>query len=76
MDMNGCKPLFGHNVVVATTVGKEFIGTLEPIPNSLSSVTLRPLPDATAANFPFAINGVNVLDLGVISFMQDLAQPH
>ncbi|MBD5656694.1 MAG: hypothetical protein IAI50_16165 [Candidatus Eremiobacteraeota bacterium] len=76
MDMNGCKPLFGHNVVVATTVGKEFVGTLEPIPGSTSSVTLKPLSDDAASSFAFAINGVDALDIGVISFVQDLAQPH
>jgi len=76
MDMNGCKPLFGHQVVAYTSVGKEFVGTLSQVANSASTVMLAPLPDAVAANYQFAINGVNALDVGVISFMQDLAQPH
>ena len=76
MDMNGCKPLFGHNVVTHTSVGKEFVGTLEPIGNSTSTVMLKPLPADIAANYLFAINGVNALDVGAIVFMQDLGQPH
>jgi len=76
MDIPGLKPLLGHQVVVSTTVGKEFVGILELMPGSSSSVTLLPLPSASASSFQFAINGVNALDLGVIAFVQDLGQPH
>ena len=76
MDLNGCRPLFGHNVVVHTSVGKEFVGKLEPIAGSTSSITLEPLPADVASTYSFAINGVSVLDAGAIAFMQDLAQPH
>jgi hypothetical protein len=64
MDLSGCKPLFGHNVVVHTSVGKEFVGTLGPIDGSTSSVTLAPLPSDVAVNYSFAINGVSALDVG------------
>jgi hypothetical protein len=76
MDVSGCKPLYGHNVVVHTSVGKEFVGKLGPNDGSASSVTLAPLPSDVAANYAFAINGVSALDVGAIVFMQDLAQPH
>jgi len=76
MDMNGCKPLFGHEVVVNTTISKEFVGTLSQVPNSASTVMLAPLSADVATNYQFAINGVNALDVGVITFIQDLAQPH
>jgi hypothetical protein len=76
MDINGCKPLFGHQVVAHTSMGKEFVGTLEPISGSSSTVSLVPLPAAVAAQYQFAINGVNAIDVDVIVFMQDLAQPH
>lgn len=76
MDLNGCRPLFGHNVVVHTTVGKEFIGRLEPIPDTASTVRLQPMSDDAASSYAFAINGVNALDVGAIVFMQDLADSH
>jgi hypothetical protein len=76
MDLNGCKPLFDHSVVVHTTFGKEFVGTLKPIGQSASAVSLVPLSAQAAAQYAFAINGVNVLDVGSIAFMQDLNQPH
>ncbi|MBD5656335.1 MAG: hypothetical protein IAI50_14315 [Candidatus Eremiobacteraeota bacterium] len=68
--------MFGHNVVVHTSIGKEFVGTLEQIANSASTVMLRPLPDDLATNYAFAINGVSALDVSAIVFMQDLSQPH
>jgi hypothetical protein len=76
MDMNGCKPLFGHQVVVNTSISKQFVGTLGPDDASATTVTLAPLPADVAAQYDFAINGVNALDVGVITFIQDLAQPH
>jgi hypothetical protein len=76
MDLNGCKPLFDHEVVAHTSFGKEFVGTLKPISGSASTVTLTPLPASTAAQYPFAINGVNAIDVGAIAFMQDLSEPH
>ncbi len=76
MDINGCKPLFAHSVVVHTSVGKEFVGVLEPIAGSTMTVTLLPLAPDIAQNYLFAINGVSALDVGSIIFIQDLAQPH
>jgi hypothetical protein len=76
VDLNGCKPLFGKHVVAHTTVGKEFVGTLEPISGSTSTVTMVPLPADVAAHYLFAINGVKALDTGAIAFMQDLDEPH
>lgn len=76
MDLNGCKPLFGKNTIAHTSVGREFVGTLGPIAGSTSTVTMTPLPDNLAAQYPFAINGVKALDCGVIAFMQDLGDPH
>jgi hypothetical protein len=76
VDLNGCKPLYNHQVVAHTSIGKEFVGTLEPIAGSASTVTLVPLPANVAAQYQFAINGVNAIDVGSIVFMQDLNQPH
>jgi len=76
MDLNGCRPLFDHQVVAHTSIGKEFVGTLRPIAGSTSTVSLIPLPAAVASQYLFAINGVNAIDVGAIVFMQDLSQPH
>ena len=75
MDMSGCKPLFGHQVVVNTNIAKQFVGTLGPEGNGETTVALAPLPPSVAAQYDFAINGVNALDVGVITFIQDLSQP-
>lgn len=76
MDINGCKPLFGKQVVAHTTLGKDFVGTLEPIAGSAATVRLVPLPPPIAQQYQFAINGVSALDIDVVAFMQDLSQPH
>jgi len=76
MDISGCKPLFNHQVVAHTSFDKEFVGTLEPIDGSTSTVELLPLPPDVANQYDFAINGVSALDVGSIVFMQDLSQPH
>ena len=76
MDLNGCRPLFDHQVVAHTSIGKEFVGTLQPIAGSTSTVSLIRLPAAVASQYLFAINGVNAIDVGAIVFMQDLSQPH
>ncbi len=59
-------------VVVSIGSGPKFIGRLELIPASSSSVTLIPLDDATAAKNDYAINGVAALDIGSIVFIQRL----
>jgi hypothetical protein len=72
MDLSGLKPFFGQQIVVATTISKEFVGTLEPIPNSQDAVSLVPLDAAIASNYQFAINGVASLSIGVVAFVQKL----
>jgi len=72
MDLAGLKPLFGQQCV-AVTAGKSFIGTLEPVAGSTSTVAMTKLPDPVAAPYPFAINGVAALDVGSITFVQRLA---
>jgi len=74
--MNGCKPFFSHQVVVSTTINKQFVGTMGPDGTSAEAVRLAPLASEVAAQYDFAINGVNALDVGVITFIQDLARPH
>jgi len=74
VDIPGLKPLFGHQVAVSTSVGKEFVGTLASITGSTSTVMLAPLPASVANNFQFAINGVDALDIGVIAFVQTLSK--
>jgi len=71
MDLAGLRPLFGKNVLAAAD--KEFVGTLEPIPGSQDTVTLKPLDAATANNYPFAINGVTALSVSAITFVQKLS---
>jgi hypothetical protein len=72
MDIAGLKPLFGQQCV-AVTGQRSFVGTLEPIPNSTSTVTMTPLPANLATQYDFAINGVAALDVGSITFCQRLA---
>ena len=78
MDINGCKPLFGHQVVASTnlTPPKAFLGTLEPIAGSTSTVKLLRVSDDVASKYEFAINGVDAIDVGIITFLQDIATPH
>jgi hypothetical protein len=76
VDLNGCKPLVNHRVVANTSISKEFVGTLQFIAGSTSTITLVPLPDDVASQYAFAINGVKALDVGVVVFMQDLDEPH
>jgi hypothetical protein len=71
MDIAGLKPLFGERVL-ASTGDKDFVGTLEQVPSSGDTVTLKPLDDATANNYTFAINGVTALSVSAISFIQKL----
>lgn len=70
MDLAGLRPLFGKNVLAAAD--KEFVGTLEPIPGSQDTVTLKPLDASAANNYPFAINGVTALSVSAITFVQKL----
>jgi len=65
MDMPALKPYFGQNVLV--------VGTLEPVQDSQKAVTMKPLPAAQANNYQFAINGVALLSIDAISFLQKLA---
>lgn len=71
MDLAGLRHLFGQNVLAAAD--KEFVGTLEPIPGSQDTVTLKPLDPAAANNYPFAINGVTALSVSAITFIQKLS---
>ena len=71
MDLAGLKPLFGQQcIAVAGT--RSFIGTLQPVPDSKSTVSMTKLSDADGAPYPFAINGVAALDAGSITFAQRL----
>jgi hypothetical protein len=70
MDLAALRPLFGQKVLAAAD--KEFVGTLEPISGSQDAVTLKPLDAATANNYTFAINGVTVLSVSAITFIQKL----
>ena len=72
MDIQGLQPLFNQQVIVATASGTKFIGVLQPIGESKSTVQLTRLDAATAANYDFAINGVSALDIGNIVFIQRL----
>jgi hypothetical protein len=72
MDLAGLAALLHQPVVVAVSTGTKFIGRLEPIANSNSTVELRPLDAATAAANTYAINGVAALDVGSIVFVQYL----
>lgn len=72
MDLAGLHPLFHKPVLVAVSIGSKFIGRLEPIPSSTSTVTLVPLDAATAAPYDYAVNGVAALDIGSIVFAQPL----
>jgi hypothetical protein len=71
MDIGGLKQFFGQNILVSAD-GKDFVGTLQAIPGSQDAVSLRPLDDATANNYIFAINGVAALSVSSISFVQKL----
>lgn len=72
MDIAGLKPLFGQQCI-AVAAERQFVGTMEPIANSASTVSMTKLPDDVAAQYAFAINGVAALDVGAISFCQRLA---
>ena len=74
MDLAGLHSLLHQPVVVTVSVGTKFIGRLEPIANSSSTVTLVPLDAATAEQNDYAVNGVAALDVGSIVFVQPL--PH
>jgi hypothetical protein len=71
MDLAGLRALH-EPVVVTVALGAKFIGRLETIPNSTSTVTLVPLDAATAAANGYAINGVIALDVGSIVLIQKL----
>jgi hypothetical protein len=71
MDLAGVHALL-NQAVLAQVGATKFIGRLETIPNSTSTVTLLPLDAATAAQNEYAINGVAALDLGSISWMERL----
>ena len=71
MDQAALKPYFGKNVLIVTG-SKDFVGTLQPVPNSQKAVTMTPLPDDVAEKYPFAINGVALLSADSISFLQNL----
>ncbi len=75
MDIAGLKPLFGQRVTVATAIGKDFIGTMEPIAGSSAAISLAPVDDATASYYSFAINGVSSLSVDAIAFVQRLQPP-
>jgi hypothetical protein len=72
MDLAGLHSLLNEAVVVAVGSGTKFIGRLETIPNSTTTVTLLPLDAATAAQNEWAINGVSALDIGSIAFIERL----
>jgi hypothetical protein len=72
MDLAGLRSLLNQAVVVEIATGTKFIGRLETIPNSTTTVTLLPLDDATAAKNDWALNGVAALDVGSIAFVQRL----
>jgi hypothetical protein len=70
MDLAGLRPLLGQNVL-APADGKDFVGKLA-ISGSQDTVTLKPLDDATANNYLFAINGATALSVSAITFVQKL----
>jgi hypothetical protein len=72
VDIAGLKPLFGQQCI-AVAAERQFIGTMEPVPNSASTVSMTKVGDEIAAKYDFAINGVAALDVGSISFCQRLA---
>jgi hypothetical protein len=72
MDVAGLKPLFGQQCV-AVVAQRSFVGTLQPVPNSTSTVSMTKLPDTLAAQYPAAINGVAALDVGSVTFVQRLS---
>jgi hypothetical protein len=72
MDLAGLHPLLHASVVVTIAAGTKFIGRLEPIANSSTTVTLVPLDAATAAQNDYAINGAAALDIGSIVYVQRL----
>ena len=72
MDLAGLHALLHQPVVVTVSVGTKFIGRLEPIANSSSTVTLIALDAATAAQNDYAVNGVAALDVASIVFVQPL----
>lgn len=74
MDIAGLKQFFGQSILVSAD-GKDFVGILERIQGSQDTVTLKPLSDALANNYPFAINGVAALDVNAIAFVQRLNPP-
>jgi len=71
MDIAGLKQFFGQSILVSAD-GKDFVGILQPIQGSQDSVTLKPLDDADANNYTFAINGAAALSVSAISFVQKL----
>ncbi len=71
MDQAALEPYFGKNVLIVTG-SKDFVGTLQPVPNSQKAVTMTPLPDDVAEKYPFAINGVALLSADSSSFLQNL----
>lgn len=72
MDLAGLTALLHQPVVVTVSTGTKFIGRLEPIARSTTTVALEPLDAATAAANDYAINGVAALDVGSIVFVQHL----
>jgi len=72
MDLAGIRSLVNQVVVATTVSGTKFIGKLELIANSASTVALLPLDSATAAQNDYAINGVAALDVGSIEFIARL----
>jgi len=72
MDIAGLKALFGQQCI-AVAAERQFVGTLNEIPNSSATVSMTKLPDDLASTYDFAINGVAALDVGSISFCQRLA---
>jgi hypothetical protein len=73
MDLAGLHALLNQPVVIGVATGAKFIGRLETIPNSATTVTLVPLDAATAAANDYAVNGAAALDVGSIVFVQRLA---
>jgi hypothetical protein len=71
MDVPALKPYFGKNVLVVSGT-KDFVGNLQPVPNSQKAVSMKPLADELAEKYPFAINGVALLSADSISFLQNL----
>jgi hypothetical protein len=72
VDLAGLQALLHQPVVVTVATGTKFIGRLEPIANSKTTVTLVPLDPGAAEKNEYAINGVAALDVGSIVFVQPL----